>query len=210
LYKRANQLDAARRALERAVEIAPNDLMVRLALVNFLSETGQIDAAVVAMRRLLDLLSPQRTPDFQRFQDFYGQLLTLQKQIEAVRQSPNDVTARRALAQTWKARGQPEFALPEYQALARLAPQDYDAQKNIALLSLQLNRIEDAANAIVQAASLAPENDKAMWQNLLAALNAYKMQQREAARQAAQAALALAPQADKAALQAWVNTLTGE
>lgn len=206
LYKRANQLDAARRALERAAYIAPNDVMVRLALVNFLSETGQIDAAVVAMRGLLDLLSPQRTPDFQRFQDFYNQLLTLQKQIETVRKSPNDIAARRALAQTWKARGQPEFALPEYQALARLAPQDYDAQKNIALLSLQTNRMEDAANAIVQAASLAPDNDKAMWQNLLAALDAYKMQRFEAARQAAQAALALAPQADKAMLQAWVDT----
>lgn len=210
LYKRANQLDAARRELERAVQIAPNDVMVRLALVNFLSETGQIDAAVVAMRALLDLLSPQRTPDFQRFQDFYGQLLTLQKQIEAVRKSPNDVAARRALAQTWKARGQPEFALPEYQAIARLAPQDYDAQKNIALLSLQTNRLEDAANVIVQAASLAPDNEKGMWQNLLAALDAYKMQRLDAARQAAQAALALAPQADKAMLQAWVNLLTGE
>jgi tetratricopeptide (TPR) repeat protein len=207
LYKRANQLDVARRELERAVEVAPNDVMVRLALVNFLSETGQIDAAVVAMRALLELVSPQRTADFQRFQEFYGQLLTLQKQMEAVRQSPNDVAARRALAQTWKARGQPEFALPEYQALARLAPQDYDAQKNIALLSLQTRRLEDAANAIVQAAALAPENEKGLWQNLQVALNAYKMQQLDTARQAAQAALALAPQPDKATLQAWVDTL---
>lgn len=210
LYKRANQLDAARRALERAVEIAPNDVMVRLALVNFLSETGQIDTAVVAMRGLLDLLSPQRTPDLQRFQEFYGQLLTLQKQIEAVRKSPNDLAARRALAQTWKARGQPEFALPEYQALVRLAPQDYDAQKNIALLSLQLYQLDVAAHAIVQAAMLAPDNDKGMWQNLQIALDAYKMQRFAAARQAAQAALALAPQADKTTLQAWVNSLTGE
>jgi len=207
LYKRTNQLALARRALERAVEIAPSDVMVRLALVNFLSETGQIDAAVVAMRALLNLLSPQRTLEFQRFQDFYAQLLTLQKQIETVRQAPNDVAARRALAQTWKARGQPEFALPEYQALARLAPQDYDAQKNIALLSLQTQRFDEAGTAILQAAALAPENEKGLWQNLQVALNAYKMHQLDAARQAAQAALALAPQSDKAALQAWIETL---
>ncbi len=159
------------------------------------------------MRALLNLLSPQRTLEFQRFQDFYAQLLTLQKQIETVRQAPNDVAARRALAQTWKARGQPEFALPEYQALARLAPQDYDAQKNIALLSLQTQRFDEAGTAILQAAALAPENEKGLWQNLQVALNAYKMHQLDAARQAAQAALALAPQSDKAALQAWIETL---
>ncbi|MCI0476560.1 MAG: tetratricopeptide repeat protein, partial [Anaerolineales bacterium] len=208
LYRRTNQLDLARQEFERAIEIAPGDVMVRLALINFLSETGQIDAAVPAMRRLLDLLSPQRTPDFQRFQDFYGQIQSLQKQIDAVRKTPNDAAARRALAQTWKARGQPQFALPEYQALARLAPNEYDAQKNVALLSLQMNRLEDAQSALVSAVALAPDNEKPVWQNILVALNAQKTNQFDAARQAAQAALALAPEADKAALQAWVNALS--
>ena len=171
---------------------------MNLALVNFLSENGQIDAAVPAMRHLMDLLSPQRTPDFQRFQDFYGQLQNLQRQIEAVRKSPNDASARRTLAQTWKARGQAQFALPEYQALARLAPNDYDAQKNVALLSLQTDRLDDAQRALVSAAALAPENEKPMWQNIQVALNAQKTNQFDAALKAAQAALALAPDADKA------------
>jgi len=207
LYRRTGQLDLARQELERAVNLSPRDVMTRLMLVNFFSETGQIDAAVPAMRQLLDLLSPQRTADYQRFQDFYGQLLTLQKQIEAVRQAPNDVAARRALAQTWKARGQPQFALPEYQALARLAPNDYDAQKNVVLLSLATAHAEDAQNALVNAVALAPEQDKPMWQNIQAALNAQRANQLSAARQAAQAALALASEADKSALQAWVNVL---
>ncbi|MEW5718092.1 MAG: tetratricopeptide repeat protein, partial [Chloroflexota bacterium] len=207
LYKLTNQRDLARRELEQAVEIAPTDFMVNLALVNFLSESGQIDAAVPAMARLMNLLSPQRTPDYQRFQDFYGQLQNLQKQIDAVRKAPNDVTVRRALAQTWKARGQPQFALPEYQALARLAPSDYDAQKNAALLSLQTNRLDDAQRALVSAAALAPENQKPLWQNIQVALNAHKANQPDQALKAAQAALALAPDADKAALQAWVNAL---
>ncbi|MBM3127544.1 MAG: tetratricopeptide repeat protein [Chloroflexi bacterium] len=207
LYRRGNQFELARQELERAVEIAPGDLMARLTLVNFLSETGQIDAAVTAMARLLATLSPQRTPDYQRFQEFYNQLQNLQKQIDAVKNAPNDVAARRALAQTWKARGQPQFALPEYQALARLAPNDYDAQKNAALLSLQTNHPEDAQRALVSAVALAPENEKGMWQNIQVALNAQKTNQLDAARQAAQAALALAPDADKAALQAWVSAL---
>ena len=207
LYKRTHQPDLARRELEQAVELAPGDYLVNLALVNFLSENGQIDAAVPAMRHLLDLLSPQRTPDFQRFQDFYGQLQNLQRQIEAVRKSPNDASARRTLAQTWKARGQAQFALPEYQALARLAPSDYDAQKNIALLSVQTDRVEDAQRALVSAAALAPENEKPMWQNIQVALNAQKTNQFDAALKAAQATLALAPDADKSAVQAYVNAL---
>jgi tetratricopeptide (TPR) repeat protein/O-antigen ligase len=207
LYKRTQQLELARRELEQAVALAPNDTTVNLALVNFLSESGQIDAAVPAMRHLLDLLSPQRTSDLQRFQDFYGQLQNLQKQIEAVRKAPNDVPARRTLAQAWKARGQPQFALTEYQALARLAPNDYDAQKNVAFLSLLTNLLDDAQRALTSAAALAPENEKPMWQNIQVALNAQKTKQFDAARQAAQAAVALAPDADKSALQAWVNTL---
>jgi tetratricopeptide (TPR) repeat protein len=207
LYRRANQPELARQELERAVEIAPGDVMTRLTLVNLLSETGQIDAAVSAMGRLMPLLSSQRTPDYQRFQEFYAQLQNLQKQIDAVRKTPNDVAARRALAHTWKARGQPQFALPEYQALARLAPNDYDAQKNVALLSLQTNRLDDAQHALVNAAALAPENEKPVWQNIQVALNAQKTNQLDAARQAAQAALALAPDADKAALQAWVSAM---
>jgi len=156
----------------------------------------------------MNLLSPQRTPDYQRFQDFYGQLQNFQKQIDAVRKSPNDIAARRALAQTWKARGQPQFALPEYQALARLAPNDYDAQKNVAFLSLQTNHPDDAQRALVSAAALAPENEKPVWQNIQVALNAQKTNQFDAALKAAQAALALAPDADKATLQAWVNAIS--
>ena len=208
VYKRTNQLDLAQHELEQAVESAPDDFMVSLALVNFLSENGQIDAAVPAMGRLMNLLSPQRTPDYQRFQDFYGQLQNFQKQIDAVRKSPNDIAARRALAQTWKARGQPQFALPEYQALARLAPNDYDAQKNVAFLSLQTNHPDDAQRALVSAAALAPENEKPVWQNIQVALNAQKTNQFDAALKAAQAALALAPDADKATLQAWVNAIS--
>jgi Tfp pilus assembly protein PilF len=207
VYKRANQPDLARRELEQAVENAPGDFMANLTLVNFLSESGQIDAATTAMGRLMNLLSPQRTPDYQRFQDFYGQLQNFQKQLDAVRKSPNDISARRAVAQTWKARGQPQFALPEYQALARLAPNDYDAQKNVAFLSLQTNRLDDAQRALVSAAALAPENEKPVWQNIQVALNAQKTNQFDAALKAAQAALALASDADKAALQAWVNVI---
>jgi hypothetical protein len=73
---------------------------------------------------------------------------------------------------------------------------------------LQVNRLDDAQRALVSAAALAPENEKPVWQNIQAALNAQKANQSDQALKAAQAALALAPDADKTALQTWVNTIS--
>jgi tetratricopeptide (TPR) repeat protein len=207
LHERSGRMDLARRELEEAFKSAPNDYLVGLTLVNFLSEQGQIDDAVSVMRRVVEIAAQARAPDFSRFQDFYNQLQNLQRVIQAAKNSPNDPNARRSLAAIWKARGQPQFALPEYQALVRLASNDYDAQKNVALLSLQLSRLDDAQAALVRAAPIAPENEKGMWQNLQVALNAQKARQSDQAIQAAQAALALAAEADKLALQAYLNQL---
>ncbi len=209
LYKSAGKLDLARSEIEQAVRLAPNDTLLNLTLVNFLSETGQIDAAVTAMRHVVDLATQSHSQDLSRFQDFATQLQNLQSLIQTAQKSPNDVTAQRNLAALWKARGQPQFALPVYMTITRLAPGDYDAEKNVALLSLQLNQLDQAQTAVVAAAALAPANEKAIWQNLQVAINAEKAKQLDQALSAAQAALALAGAADKPTLQAYVTTLQG-
>ena len=161
------------------------------------------------MRHVVDLATQSHSSDLKRFQDFYAQLQNLQRLIQTAQKSPNDVNAQRTVASMWKARGQPQFALPEYITITRLAPTDYDAQKNVVLLSLQQGRLDDAQPALVAAASLAPESEKGVWQNLQVALNAQKAGQFDQALSAAQAALALAGDADKALLQAYVSTLQG-
>lgn len=206
LYRRRGQMDLARQELEQIIRITPQDFMAHLTLVNFLSEQGQIDAAVAEMAKVMELV-PRTRSDYARFQDFYTQLQNLQKTVQTAQKSPNDVNAHRTLAALWKARGQPQFALPEYQAVARLAPNDYDAQKNIVLLSLQVERLDEATSALPQALALAPANDKPMWQNIQAAMNAHKTGQFDQAVQAAQAALAQAGDIDKASLQAYVALL---
>ncbi len=208
LSRRAGELEQSRAALEQAVQVAPDDYFAHLQLVNFFSEQGQIDAAVTEMRRVLDLLPPSRNADYPRFQQFYNQLQTLQRAIQTAQKTPNDLAARRTLAAMWKARGQPAFALAEYQAVARLLPNDYDAHKNSALLNLQLLKIDDAERALVTAIALAPVNDKPFWQNVQMALNDYKTKQFGNAAKSAQAALALALDADKPVVQAFVQKLT--
>jgi tetratricopeptide (TPR) repeat protein len=209
IYQRTGQVDLARGQLEEAFKRSPNDYLLGLDLVNFLSENGEIDEAVTTMGKVVDLAKAAQSTDVTRFQDFYAQLQNLQSMIQAAQKAPSDVSAQRSLAALWKARGQPQFALPVYQTVARLAPTDYDAQKNVALLALQSNRVDIAQTAIVAAAPLAPETEKAIWQNLQVALNAQKTLQIDQALKAAQAALALAGTADKPSLQAYVTLLQG-
>lgn len=209
LYRRSGQLDRARQELEQALQVAPKDLSAHLQLVNFLSLTGQIDSAVEAMRRTLEVIPPGN-PDYERFQNFYVQLQNLQRAIQGAQQSPGDVNAHRSLAALWKARDQPQFALTEYQTVARLAPNDYDAQKNVALLNLVMDHLDDAQRALTLAAALAPDNEKGMWQNLQVALNSQKTQQYEGALRAAQAAASLAAEADKQVLQVYMAQLQAQ
>lgn len=208
IYKRLGQNDRVRQELEQAVKVSPRDLNVHLALVNFLSSNGQIDAAVDAMRRVLELIPPQN-PDHARFQEFNNQLSNLQRALAAVQKMPNDANAHRTVAAIWKSRGQPQFALPEYQAVARLASDDYDAAKNVALIDLLLSKTDDAQRAITAAAGLAPDQEKPVWQNLQSALNNQKLQQYDRAAKDAQAALVLATDADKQMIQGYVNVLQG-
>lgn len=209
IYKRTGQLDLARKELEQVVQRNPQDLNANLALVNFLSTNGFIDPAIESMKHVLELVPPNNS-DYARMQDFNSQLLTLQKAMEAVRKTPNDLAAHRTLAAMWRSRGQPQFALPEYQAVARLAPGDYDALKGAALMNLVLGNLDDAQRGITAAAASAPDKEKAIWQNLQSALNNQKTQQFDKAVKDAQAAAALAVDADQAVIQAYVSQLQSQ
>lgn len=206
LYKRNGRLDLAQQEYQAAVKAAPKDLTANLMLANFFSENGQIDFAVNTMKNVMRLV-PTNRPDYARFQDFNTQLLAMQQAIQAAQKAPNDLEAHRALANRWKARGQPQFALPEYQTILKRAPQDYDAAKNLVLLNLQLDRLDAAQNALATAVALAPDNEKPLWQNAQVALNAQKAGQLAQALSAAQAMVALLPDADKPAAQAYLNFL---
>lgn len=209
IYKRTGQLDLARKELEQAVQRNPQDLNVNLALVNFLSTNGFIDPAIESMKHVLEIVPPSNS-DYARMQDFNSQLLTLQKAMEAVRKAPTDLAAHRTLAAMWRSRGQPQFALPEYQAIVRLAPSDYDGLKGAALMNLVLGNADDTQRGITAAAASAPDKEKTVWQNLQSALNNQRTQQIDKAVKDAQAAAALAVDADQAVIQTYVSQLQSQ
>ncbi len=207
LYKRGGEDDLAQLEFQRAVQSAPTDYTVHLACANFNSEAGLIDAAIVSMRHVLDLYPDTRGEIYPRFQEFYSQLQTVQRAIQAAQKSPNDASAHRTLAAMWKARGQPQFALPEYATVARLAPNDYDAHKNLALLNLQMGNWDAAGRALQAASTRAPEIEKALWRNLQSAFEYQNARQMERALASAESALAVAGNDDKVAVQEYVGKL---
>ena len=207
LYRRGGQTDLAQLEFQRAVQSAPTDYTAHLAFANFNSQSGLIDAAVVSMRHVLDVYPDTRSEIYSRFQEFYSQLQTVQRAIQAAQKSPNDVAAHRTLAAMWRARGQPQFALPEYETVVRLAPNDYDALKNLALLNLQMGNWDAAGRALKTASALAPEIERAVWRNLQSALEYQNARQMDRALASAESALAVAGNDDKPAVQGYIARL---
>jgi len=205
LAKRGGDMKLAQEMLERATQAAPSDYFAQLQLVNFFSENGQISSALTAMRRVLDLLPPSRSADYQRFQQFLAQLQALDRAMQAAQKTPPDLTAHRTLAALWKARGQPQFALKQYQSVLGLAANDYDARKNIALAQFALLQVDDAERDLLAVMFAAPDHEKVMWQNVLMAINDHKLRAYERALLSARAALALAGDADKTFLQMYIQ-----
>ena len=75
------------------------------------------------------------------------------------------------------------------------------------LLNLQTNRLDDAQSALAATATLAPDNEKPIWQNAQVAINAQKAGQFDQALKAAQAMLTQVADVDKPAVQAYIAFL---
>lgn len=142
------------------------------ALANAYSTRGAIQQAVVATDKAVALISASDTTSRQRYGDFRNGLVALQQAISATKASPNDAETHRTLAKAWVARGQPQFALPEYQQVAALLPTDYDSHRMVALLLVQRNDLVAASSAITPTMTLAPEKDRPFWDQLAAVLTA--------------------------------------
>ncbi len=97
--------------------------------------------------------------------------MELQKALEAVESKPNEPELQRIVANLWLQRGQLNFALPAYQRILDLKPDDYAAQRNIALLLIASNQLSAAAQQIPLAEQLARDTDKLFWQQLATLVN---------------------------------------
>lgn len=161
----ANEADQFESILTQATRTNPT-LEAYTILANFYSKLGRVPDAITAIDGALEKIPAGETASRQRYQDFRFTLVELQKALEAFSASPNDPALASAVAQQWLARGQLNFALPAYQKVIALKPDDYVAQRNIALLLIATEQLAPATRQIALAQQLAPEGEKPFWQTL--------------------------------------------
>ncbi|MCC7163327.1 MAG: O-antigen ligase family protein [Anaerolineae bacterium] len=135
-------------------------------LANFYSKLGRVPDAITAIDSALTNIPASDSTTRQRYQDFRFTLVELNKALEAASASPTDPALATEVARQWLARGQPGFALPAYQKVAALKPDDYAAQRNIALLLIATDQLSSVAQQIALAQQLAPDADKTFWAQL--------------------------------------------
>lgn len=166
----AKESDAFEAMLKQEAQTNPT-LEVYTTLANLYSKTGRVTEAIAAVDGALSKIPPSDPDTRKRYEDFRFTLVNLQKALDAASASPKDPELARAVAQQWLARGQPDFALPAFQHVLELKPDDYAAQRSVILLLIASDQREAATQQITHIQTIAPESDRALWQGLTVILN---------------------------------------
>lgn len=141
-------------------------------LANYYSKAGRIPEAIAAIDGALANMTQTDAATRKRYEDFRYTLVQLQNALAAAQVAPNDPEAQRTVANQWLARGQAEFALPAFQKVVALKPDDYSARRSVALLLVTTQRLPEAATLIKELQPIAPPQDQTLWQKLQLALTA--------------------------------------
>ncbi len=161
----ANESAQFEAAVTEAAQKNPT-LETYTTLANFYSKAGRVKDAIRAVDGALAAIPESDANTRKRYQDFRFTLVELQKALDAANAAPNDVELQRAVAQQWLARGQLGFALPAFQKVTQLNPNDYAAQRDVTLLLIATDQLAPATQQIAVAQKLAPANEQTFWQQL--------------------------------------------
>ncbi len=155
----------ARRLLERAVEVAPDDSSVRFQLGTLLVSQRQLDAAQAQLERCTVL-----APDFA---DGWANLCALQMQqgrvteaehtlTEGLKNCPTSPGLHLMLARKYQAAGRNAEAVAEFQESIRLRPNEADAYLELGQLYIRAGRDADAIREMRRALAAEPGNPTAI------------------------------------------------
>lgn len=161
----AGEQDQFEALVTQAAAASPT-LEIYTTLANFYSRAGRVADAITATDGALATIPEADTTTRKRYQDFRFTLVELQNALDAANVSPTDPELQRTVAQQWLNRGQLDFALPAFQKVLQLKPDDYGAQRAATLLLIATDQLSPATAQIQLAQQLAPESDKAFWQQL--------------------------------------------
>lgn len=156
---------AARKLLERAVAVAPDDVSVRFQLGTLLVAQNQFDAAAEHLE-----LCTQKAPDFadawahlSSLQARQGRTAAADKTLAAgLSHCPESPGLHLMLARRHQQAGRIGEAIMEFQESIRLRPNEADASIELANLYLAQGREDDAVREMARALAAEPGNPLAL------------------------------------------------
>lgn len=159
----------------KALEIAPDDAVVRQSLGEALARQGELEEALEQYQEAARL-QPQNA-DFQQDIGIIASRLgrldrALQAFEKAIELRPGSTTAHWLLAQLLQLQGRPEAAVERYDAVLQLDPLHAEARTGRALALAQLGRSEEARLALASLLDEQPPADPTERFNLASGIGA--------------------------------------
>jgi Flp pilus assembly protein TadD len=162
---RNGDVATARRLLERAVDVAPDDVAIRFQLGTLLVGLGQLDAAETQLIRCTVL-----APDFA---DGWAHLSSVQTQLgrgtegdrtlaEGLKHCPDSAGLHLMLARKHQDAGRLGEAIAEFQESIRLRPNEADAYIELGRLYIRAGREAEAIHEMRRALAAEPGNPQAI------------------------------------------------
>ena len=162
---RAGDRAAARRWLERAVGLAPNDVALRFQLAGVCADSGGLPQARTHLERCTVI-----APTFPDAWAHLGALLERggdprgaeQAIVSGLRHCPESPGLHLMRARQLRAAGRNAEALAEYRASIRLRPNEADARLELATTLFRLERVPEGVAELEQALAAEPDHPMAL------------------------------------------------
>jgi tetratricopeptide (TPR) repeat protein len=178
-YARMGRVDEAIEQDLIVLDLTPDDYVSRRNLVLLYRDSGRLGEAIQEAQRLPEVTPANELgPIWMLIGDLYH---AASKPVEAIaayekaaRAAPGITQTYTTLGSLYLQQGQPEEAVRAYRQLAELTPDDYAVHRDLALILRQLGRLDEAVNEANLALGLAPSEQRAMIEQLIADIKAQK------------------------------------
>ena len=160
LLKQTGRIIDSLTAVQKSVQLAPQDAQAHYNLGNTLKELGRLDEAEASYTQAIAL-----KPDFAEAQCNFGSTLqelgrldeALASYTQAIALKPDFAEAHSNLGSTHKELGSLDEALASYTQAIALKPDFHEAHSNLGITLTELGRLDEALSSYNQAIALKPD-----------------------------------------------------
>ena len=160
LFKETGRLIESLNAIQRSVQLSPEDTVAHYNLANTLKELGQFENAIVSYKKAIALKPDYSEAHYNLANTFkeLGQLENAESSYsQAIELKPDYAEAYNNLGNTLKELGQLENAESIYSQAIELKPDYAEAYNNLGIMLKELGRLEEAEKSLRKTIALRPD-----------------------------------------------------